>query len=669
MKLVRRIVIGLCAVIAVVLLAITTVVGLSARRDDLAAEKLGRNAPKIEVDGLRIRDLNKNGEVDPYEDPRAETDDRIEDLLGQMTIEEKAGLMLQPMMFMEASGDVVDGWGGAFMPGFGTTDLIVGREIRHFNLANASGCRAMAEWHNRVQDIAERTRLGIPVTVSTDPRHGVRAAGFAASVSAEGFSLWPEPIGLAATRDPELVRRFGQIANQEYRAVGFRTALHPMADLSTEPRWGRTAGTFGEDAELVSTLVAAYIEGFQGDEIGSESVLCMTKHFPGGGPQKDGLDAHFSYGGDQTYPGDQFEHHLLPFEAAIAAGTAQMMPYYGVPVGQTSEDVAMGFNHEIITGLLRERFGFDGVVCADWQIVVPRKVGPFEILHARDFGVEDLSIPERYAKALDAGLDQFGGEEEPEPLIEIIRSGRISEDRIDQSMRRILRDKFRLGLFDDPYVDADAADEICNRREFAKAGADAQRRSIVLLQNDEVLDGGPVLPLDRETKLFIENVDPAVAARYATVVPTLEEADVALVRVDAPWRDHPPETIGDRIFNAIFHQGDLDFQGEELERLRSTARTKPTILVVYLERPAVLTEVADLTAGILAEFGATDEAVLDVAFGRSPPQGKLPFELPSSMGAVRAQKEDVPHDSEDPLFPYGFGLTYDESNRSRGGDT
>jgi len=669
MKLVRRIVIGLCAVTAVALLGITAVVVLSARRDSIAADTLGRNAPKIEVDGLRIRDLDKNGKVDPYEDPRAEIDERIDDLLGRMTIEEKVGLMLQPMMFMEASGEVVDGWGGAFLPGFGTTDLIAGREIRHFNLANASGCRAMAEWHNRVQDIAERTRLGIPVTVSTDPRHGVRAAGFAASVSSEGFSQWPEPIGLAATRDPDLVRRFGQIANQEYRAVGFRTALHPRADLATEPRWGRTVGTFGEDAELVSTLVAAYIEGFQGDEIDSESVLCMTKHFPGGGPQKDGLDAHFSYGGEQAYPGDQFERHLRPFEAAIEAGTAQMMPYYGVPVGQTSEDVAMGFNRDIITGLLRERFGFDGVVCADWQIVVPRTVGPFEILHARAFGVENLSITERYAKALDAGLDQFGGEEEPEPLIEIVRSGRISEERIDESVRRILRDKFRLGLFDDPYVDAEAADEICNRPEFAEAGADAQRRSIVLLQNDDLLDGGPVLPLGRQTRLFVENIDPSVAAHYATVVPTLEEADVALVRVDAPWRDHPPGTIGDRIFNGIFHQGDLDFQGEELERLKSIARTKPTILVVYLERPAVLTEVADLTAGMLSEFGATDEAVLDVAFGRFPPQGKLPFELPSSMDAVRSQKEDVPHDSEDPLFPYGFGLTYDDPHPPKGSDT
>ncbi len=666
MKLVRRLVIGLSAAVAIVLLAIATVVLLAARRDDTAMALLGRTAPKIEVDGQRVRDLNKNGRIDPYEDPREEIEARVDDLLAQMTVEEKVGLMLQPMIFMEKSGRLVDGWGGAFLPGYGTAEAIVGRHIRHFNLANASTCRAMAEWHNRVQRMAERTRLGIPVTVSTDPRHGVRNA-IAASVYTEGFSRWPEPLGLAATRDPGLVRRFGEIANREYRAVGLRTALHPMADLATEPRWGRTIGTFGEDPELASSLVRAYVEGFQGEEVGPESVLCMTKHFPGGGPQEDGLDAHFSYGRNQAYPAGRFEDHLLPFEAAIDAGTAQIMPYYGVPVGQTSEDVAMGYNRDVITGLLRERFGFDGVVCTDWQIVVPVTVGPFLILHARDFGVEDLSIPERYAKALDAGVDQFGGEADPAPLVGVVRSGAVREARLDESLRRILRDKFRLGLFDDPYVDAETAVEVCDEPASHEAGAEAQRRSIVLLQN-EPIEEAPVLPLTGDTKLYVEGVDPSVAAHYATVVPSLEEADVALLRVAAPWVDQPPGTIGDRIFNGFFHQGDLDFRDAELEHLQQVARTKPTVLAIYLDRPAVLSDVAQYTAGILAHFGATDESILDIAFGRDVPTGKLPVELPSSMEAVRAQNEDEPYDSESPLFPFGFGLTYQDASIAKRGE-
>ncbi|MCP4251647.1 MAG: glycoside hydrolase family 3 protein, partial [bacterium] len=198
-----------------------------------------------------------------------------------------------------------------------------------------------------------RTRLGIPVMMISDPRHGTGESSGVA-VAATGFSAWPDPVGLAATRDTALVEAFGRIANQEYRAVGIRTALHPMADLATEPRWARISGTFGEDAELAAEMTAAYIRGFQGGELGPASVACMTKHFPGGGPQKGGEDAHFGYGKDQVYPGDQFEYHVRPFLAAIESGTAQIMPYYGVPVDQTSENVGMSFNKEIVTGHLRE---------------------------------------------------------------------------------------------------------------------------------------------------------------------------------------------------------------------------------------------------------------------------------------------------------------------------
>lgn len=660
MKVVRRIILATCALLAALLLLVTALVVTSARRDDAASSRLGREAPRIGRDGVAIRDRNKNGEIDPYEDPAVGLTERVDDLLERMNLAEKAGLLFQPRIFMEESGRIVDGWGGAFIQGFGTAEAIVEREIRHFNLSNASDCRAMAEWHNRVQRMAERTRLGIPVTISTDPRHGVQEDVFGASIYTAGFSHWPEPLGLAATRDPALVRRFGEIANQEYRAVGLRTALHPVADLATEPRWARAASTFGEEADLASEMVAAYVQGFQGAEVGRDSILCMTKHFPGGGPQEDGLDAHFSYGANQVYPGGQFAYHLEPFRAALDAGTAQIMPYYGVPVGQTSEQVAMSFNREIITDLLRDELGFDGVVCTDWQIIAPKKIGPIEIMHPRAFGVEELSVPERYAKALEAGVDQFGGEEDPHHLVELVRSGTLSEARLDASVRRLLRDKFRLGLFDDPYVDADAAESICGRPEFTEAGRDAQQRSIVLLQNDAEVDGRPLLPLDRDVRLWIENVDPSVAAHYGTVVPELADADVALVRIRAPWEDVPPRTLGDFLFNVGLHQGDLAFPAETVAHLDQIARTKPTIVAVYLERPAVLSDIAERSAGLLAEFGVSDEALLDVVFGRVAPRGKLPVELPSSMEAVLAQQEDVPHDSEEPLFPFGHGLTYDK---------
>jgi len=201
-----------------------------------------------------------------------------------------------------------------------------------------------------------------------------------------GFSQWPGPIGLAATRDPTLVREFGDIARREYLAVGIRVALHPMADLATEPRWARIQGTFGEDAELSSRIVSAYIEGFQGETLSPESVACMTKHFPGGGPQKDGEDPHFSYGKEQVYPGGNFDYHLIPFEAALEAGTAQIMPYYGMPVGLAVEEVGFGFNKDVVTGLLRGKYGFDGVVCTDWTLLTPVEAMGQVLIEAKCWG-------------------------------------------------------------------------------------------------------------------------------------------------------------------------------------------------------------------------------------------------------------------------------------------
>ncbi|MCP4688716.1 MAG: glycoside hydrolase family 3 protein, partial [Desulfobacterales bacterium] len=281
-----------------------------------------------------------------------------------------------------------------------TSEMVINRHIKHFNVVYSGDPETLAAWYNSLQKIATRTRLGIPVTISSDPRHSA-ANNPGAGIKMEGFSHWPEPLGLGATRDEALVEQFGEIARQEYVAVGIRTALHPMADVATEPRWARIGGTFGEDAGLVSGMTGAYIRGFQGEKVGPKSVSCMVKHFPGGGPQKDGLDAHFPYGKDQAYPGDNFDYHLPPFEAAFAAGVEQVMPYYGIPVGQTGEDVGMAFNKDIITGMLREKYGFDGVICSDWMIAETNKVfGVLKLTDSTCWGVEHLSVTERYKKAI-----------------------------------------------------------------------------------------------------------------------------------------------------------------------------------------------------------------------------------------------------------------------------
>ncbi len=605
-------------------------------------------APLHHEGEFTFRDLTKNGRLDPYEDPRRPIAERVEDLLGQMTLEEKAGLMFHTMIMMGEDGSLLEG-AGRFGP-FSTSEMVNTRQMNHFNILQGSDPRQMALWYNRLQKLAEGTRLGIPITLSTDPRHAF-SDNPATSFLAGAFSQWPEQLGLAAADDPVLVEEFGDIARQEYVAVGIRVALHPMADLATEPRWARNNGTFGEDAALSARMTGAYIRGFQGATVGSESVACMTKHFPGGGPQKDGEDPHFPYGREQVYPGDNFAYHLIPFEAAFAAGTSQIMPYYGMPVGTPLEEVGFSFNKDVITGLLRDHYGFDGIVCTDWGLLTDADLGghPFP---ARAWGVEHLSRPDRAKKILEAGCDQFGGESCPDVIIELVRSGQVAESRIDASVRRLLREKFRLGLFDNPYVDPDAAARIVGSVPFRAAGEHAQRRGIVLLTNGESADG-PRLPVQGKPRIYVENVAPDIAGQYGTVVATPGEADLAILRLKAPYQ---PRT--GNFLEQMFHAGDLDFKEPEKGRILGILAQVPTIVTLYLDRPAVIPEIAEAAAALLVDFGANDGAVLDVIFGRFTPTGKLPFELPSSMAAVLAQKSDMPYDSENPLFPFGHGLTY-----------
>jgi beta-glucosidase len=571
----------------------------------------------------------------PYEDPGIPVDDRVTDLVTRMTLPEKAGLLFHAMMGINADGTPNEGDGP--LPVEAASVMIDGKLMSHFNLFGAADPRKIAEWHNTVQEMAEGTRLGIPVTISTDPRNGF-VHNPAASFGARGFSQWPEPLGLAATRDATLVQNAADMMRQEYLAVGIRVALSPMADLATEPRWARIAGTFGEDAELASEMVAAYIRGFQGTGLGPDSVACMTKHFPGGGPQKDGLDPHFANGREQVYPGGMREYHLKPFEAAFRAGTSQIMPYYGMPTGTDWPEIGFGFNLDVITGLLRGRYRFDGIVCTDWGLVTDAEIfgTPFP---ARAWGAEHLSELDRVARILDAGCDQFGGEARPELVIELVNQQKISMDRVDQSVRRLLREKFRLGLFDGKrYVDPDQAEEIVGNAAFTAAGLDAQRRSIVALTP---------LPGQPPKTLYVRGIDPETAGKYATVTDKPQDADLAVLRIAAPY---DADNTG---FAAFFHQGRLDYTAEELAPLREVAASTQTVVDVFLDRPAILTGVP---GALIADFGASDEAVLDVVFGRVSAQGRLPVELPRDASQVEHGRADVPRDSGDPLFSFGHGM-------------
>lgn len=602
-------------------------------------------------DGTTYRDLNGNGVMDPFENPRLDVETRVEDLLGRLSLPEKVGLMFHTVIEAGEDGHVLERPGRISKSA--TSEVVLRKHLTHFNVHALGDPRLAARWHNELQAIAEKSPHGIPVTISTDPRHAF-LENVGTSFAANGFSQWPESLGLAALRDPELVEQFADIAREEYCAVGIRAALHPTVDLATEPRWARQPQTFGQDPALVTELGLAYLRGFQGTELGPRSVACTAKHFPGGGPQKDGEDAHFPYGREQAYEGGRFAEHMEPFPPLIDAGVAAVMPYYGMPIGLTVdgeviEEVGFGYNEQIVTGLLREKLGYDGVVLTDWELVNDNHVGD-QVLPARAWGVEHLTPIERMDRILLAGADQFGGEECVELLLELVADGRVSEERIDASARRLLAVKFRLGLFDNPFVDEEAAAVTVGRESFRSAGYAAQARSVTVLQNGGE-DSASTLPLAPGLAVYAENFTDEAVAAVGTRVTRPADADVAIVRLHAPF-----EARNDLFLEAWFHQGSLDFPPGLVSRLRSIADTCPLIVDVVLDRPAVVAPLLPFVSALVASYGTSDAALADVLTGRVAPVGRLPFDLPRSMEQVRQHHSDVPG-LGDPLFPFGFGLT------------
>ncbi|KAL4993079.1 beta-glucosidase C [Aspergillus recurvatus] len=609
----------------------------------LALVVLATNSLGLAIKSNEPELLRRDDALPIYKNTSYCVDERVKDLLRRMTLEEKAGQLFHKQL---SEGPLDDDSSG------NSTETMIGKKhMTHFNLASdITNATQTAEFINLVQKRALQTRLGIPITISTDPRHSFTenvGTGFQAGV----FSQWPESLGLAAMRDPQLVREFAKIAREEYLAVGIRAALHPQVDLSTEPRWARISGTWGENSTLTSELIAEYIKGFQGGgELGLASVKTVTKHFPGGGPMENGEDSHFFYGKNQTYPGNNFDEHLIPFKAALAAGATEIMPYYSRPIGTNWEAVGFSFNKGIVTDLLRGELGFDGIVLTDWGLITDTYIGK-QYMPARAWGVEHLSELERAARIIDAGCDQFGGEERPELIVQLVEEGTISEDRIDVSVARLLKEKFLLGLFDNPLVDVSAANRIVGNEYFVRLGRDAQRRSYTLLTNNQT-----ILPLAKpseSTKLYIEGFDPAfMSTRNYTVVNTTEEADFALLRYNAPYEPR------NGTFEANFHAGSLAFNATEKARQAKIYSSVPTIVDIIMDRPAVIPEVVEQAQAVLASYGSDSEAFLDVVFGVSKPEGKIPFDLPRSMDAVEAQAEDLPFDTENPVFKYGHGLEY-----------
>lgn len=673
-----------------------------------------RSASIIEKRGLKFKDLNKNGKLDKYEDWRLTPEERSQDLLSKMSVEEKAGFMLINSLNMvgtraaEASegklkaSDLTEGGGrsqgggeGGFgqnrnregapaggqagppaggrqgaaggngeriaqmgSAGGGTKKVVTEFHNRHFILRSNESARVTAEWANKLQELCESEPLGIPAIITSNPRNNITTnASLGTSVGTTVFSSWPGELGLSAMRDLPLTREFADIARQEWTAVGLRKGYMYMADLATEPRWSRVNGTFGENAEWVANMITQIVKGFQGDTLGTSSVALTTKHFPGGGSGDDGQDSHFDWGKKEVYPGGMFKNNLIPFQAAIDAGTSSIMPYYSLPSGTEFEEVGFAFNKGVITDVLRTQMGFKGIINSD--------TGP---LTGMAWGVENLTKEERYKKAIEAGVNIFSGESDPAMLIHIIDTGMVDISYIDNSVLLLLKEKFTLGLFENPYVDVENAEKIVNNDMFKERAALAQRKSIVLLRNEK-----DALPVKPKTKIYFESLQRNARG------PVSEVPNVYLTndnKYDVEFVDTPAKAdalilwlqpVGNALFGSTGAPISLSLSkcGVDVPYVNKLTAKKPTVLVINYTNPWVINEVYnDKTKniiGVLATFGTTSDALLDVVTGKFNPSGKMPFSTPVSDEAVTNQKEDVPGYMEGEgyaLFNYDEGLSY-----------
>jgi beta-glucosidase len=524
--------------------------------------------------------------------------------------------------------------------------------------------------NNKVQEMAEAGRLGIPATISTDPKNHFMAL-VGASTAGQGYSSWPEPLGFAALNDAELTEQFAAIAAQEYRATGFNQALSPQADLVTEPRWARIYHSFGADPQVASDMVAAYIRGFQGSNEGVQpgKVSSVVKHWVGYGAAKDGWDSHNYYGRFADLDEQDLPLHIKPFEGAFSANVSGVMPAYsvfdGLSInGQPVEQMGAAYSKVMVNDLLREQYNYQGVVLSDWAIIndcneaCKNGAAAGEQPNAQTdistgWGVQHLSKAERFALAMKVGVDQFGGVNDVAPLLEAVKEGLISEARIDDSVLRILKKTFATGLFESPFADIEAAKSLVNTPEAQALGLETQSRSMVLLKADTETE----LLGNVEQKLYLHGASAKTFedAGYTLVTDTAE-ANTAIVRLHAPYEE---ELNANYYFGREQHEGSLEFDpdGEALTLLTELKSAGVRVIVdVSLDRPAILTQIVDYADVLLVNFGASDLALLRVLNGTVAPEGRLPFELPSSMAAVEAQDSGKPADSEAPLFPLHFSL-------------
>lgn len=705
----------------------------------------GSGVTILTEDGYAFKDLNRNGTLEPYEDWRLSAEERAEDLASRLPVEEIAGMMLY------SSHQSVPSRGGMFggatyngkpfdQSGAKASDLsdaqkkfLIEDNLRAVLVTTVESPAVAAEWNNNMQALVEGYGHGVPVNTSSDPRHETSATAEYNYGAGGEISHWPTSLGLAATFDPALVEEFGRIAADEYRALGISTALSPQIDLATEPRWTRFYGTFGESPELDTDMARAYVDGFQTstgkDEIadgwGYKSVNAMVKHWPSGGPEEGGRDAHYNYGKYAVYPGGAFETHLKPFtEGAFKLNgktekASAVMPYYTISTGvdPSGKNVGNSYSKYIITDLLREEYGYDGVVCTDWNITYDNMgIDKFD---GKCWGVEELTVAQRHYECLKAGIDQFGGNNDKGPVLEAYQMwvdelGKESADqRFKESAKRLLMNSFRTGLFENPYLDPAASSETVGKPEYMEKGYQAQLKSVVMIKNsDNVL---PMKAAEAKPKVYVpQKYYPQVVnffgvatperwedtfakellEKYFTPVTDPAEADFAIVVIEAPqsgtgystadvknggngylpislqYSDYTADHAravsiagGDRLEKSA----NRSYKGKSVKTAnksdlqavidtKAAMGDKPVITVISTGKPFV-PEFEPYSDAILVSFGCQNQALLDLISGAVEPSALLPMQLPADMKTVELQMEDVPFDME--CYVDAAGNAYD----------
>ena len=612
----------------------------------------------LEVDGYQFIDLNGNGELDVYEDWRQDAETRAADLVSQMTVREKIAQMQHPTYLPRADGKIAP-YLKEYCSEYGIGMLL----IRELNSVEAA-----ATTMNTIQEYAESSRLGVPVLVSMDSVHGLSYVS--------GATVTPHNLALAATRDEALVTKLAEIARDEHLAVGVRMTLSPEADIASEPRWGRVMETFGEDPDLVTQMVTAQVVAFQNgrDGLNTGSIVACMKHFPGAGPQMEGKDTSPIISSEET-----LQIHLKPYYAALEVNVASIMPYYSVPLALDMENSAIG-SKATLQDLLRDEMGFTGIIQTDWGMIwaIQEALGTMTGEEVSDEEAILIGVTQ-------SRVDGIGGESIRliDLMEEYTQEGKIDEAILTAAATRIVKVKFEMGMFENPYCDVDYAVSFVGNEENQKVNLQAAREAMTLLKNDGAL---PLNPDAKQTILVcgprafdtdslvggwssaqdgltIADAVATYAGENATVLTEKEDvgvikelaqqADVIIVSIGEPSYQHDP----------VWGYDTLEIVQSQQEILEAAvASGKTVITVVTGGRPYILTWCDENTNAILEAYypGAKGGiAIAETLFGMNNPTGKTPMQFPRNMESVNAQEGDVSFDLENPLYDYGFGLSYE----------